>query len=189
MVPICTLSSVRNSTPVRENARPRALFATQCFSITYHPQKPHAATPAMSSGGVHSSLVGPSVMSGIVGRVPNFITLPAKDLGTNRASTGERQPTRAKIPSTTKYPVSSLFTRSFGRYLNRTKNPKRTQLPMTGNRMASCLVIASVFPCAAGLMDRCAPAYTANVAVARMCRLGSMTVTSAQHAWRQTRRT
>ena len=40
------------------------MFATQCFSTTYHPQKPHAATPAMSSGGVHSSLDGPAVIFG-----------------------------------------------------------------------------------------------------------------------------
>ena len=70
--------------------------------------------------------------------------------------------------------------------MNRMKNENRTQLPMRGNLMASCLVIASVLPCATGLMDRYAPAYTANVAVARMLALGSIAVTAAQHTWSNT---
>jgi hypothetical protein len=33
MVPIWMESSVRNSMPCSENARPSALFASQCFSL------------------------------------------------------------------------------------------------------------------------------------------------------------
>jgi len=43
----------------------------------------------------------------------------------------------AKVPSSTKYVVSTALIRSFGRYLNSTKRETSTALPMSGNFIAS----------------------------------------------------
>ena len=158
------------------------MFASQCFSATYHPQNATPPAPAMSSGTLSSTRAGSSMRNGILGHVPKYSVLVATPRGIPAPTTGASVPVNATTPINTKYPVSSLFTRSLGRNLNSRKKPNRTHDPIRGKRMASCLVMASVFPAATGRTERCAPANTANVAVPRMFRFVSTAVNSGATA-------
>mmetsp|Transcript_16040 Transcript_16040/g.39434 ORF Transcript_16040/g.39434 Transcript_16040/m.39434 type:complete len:239 (-) Transcript_16040:220-936(-) len=189
MAPTWIESRDKNSMPCRANTIPRALLASQCFSKTYHAQKPTLTAPLSISATVGSTRCGASVMKGILGKTPKYICRRATDLGMQRPSTGAMVAVRATKPSSTKYPVRILLTRSLGRNLKSRKKLKSTQLPMMGKRMASCFVIASVCPAATGRTERWAPANTASVAVARMLKLASTPITigatasSSRAAW------
>ena len=87
------------------------------FPTTYHPQKPHAATPAMSSGGVHSSLDGPSVISGIVKF--EFHNLAREGFGDEPREHGGEAADQSEDPE---HDGNEQLVHQILRYLNRTKN-------------------------------------------------------------------